>query len=39
MDMQAMIFGQAPDWEDIFRELERLEMRINSLGGKEKRRE
>ena len=37
LDMQAMIFGQAPDWEDIFRELERLEVRINSLGGKEKR--
>ena len=26
-----MIFGHAPDWEDIIRELERLETRINNF--------
>jgi len=35
-DMESMIFGEAPDWDDIVRELERLETRINSLGGGEK---
>lgn len=34
-EMQTMIFGQAPDWEDIVRELERLEKRINSLGAED----
>lgn len=29
-DMQAMIFGKAPDWDDIVRELQQLEKRINS---------
>ena len=28
--METMIFGKAPDWGDIVRELERLETKINS---------
>lgn len=28
-DMRAMIFGKAPDWDDIVRELQQLEKRIN----------
>ena len=31
--METMIFGEAPKWDDIVHELERLEVRINSLGG------
>ena len=30
-EMQTMIFGQAPDREDILRELERLETRRNNF--------
>ena len=35
-DMETMIFGEAPDWNDIVLELQRLETRINSPGGLEK---
>jgi len=38
-DMDTMIFGEAPDWDDIVRGLKALEKRINSLGGDERRRE
>ena len=30
--MRTMIFGEAPDWADIVRELAHLETTINSLG-------
>ncbi len=29
--MESMIFGEAPEWDDIVRELERLETRINRM--------
>lgn len=29
--MESMIFGEAPDWDDIVRELARLETRINGM--------
>ena len=38
-DMGTMIFGEAPEWDDIVRGLKKLEKRINSLGGDERRRE
>jgi hypothetical protein len=38
-EMDTLIFGEAPEWDDIIRELKELEKRINSLGGDEKRRE
>jgi hypothetical protein len=31
--MESMLFGDAPEWGDIVRELVRLETRINNLGG------
>jgi len=38
-DMETMIFGDAPGWDDIVRELKHLETKINSLGNEERRRE
>jgi len=38
-DMDTLIFGEAPEWDDIVRGLKELEKRINSLGGEERRRE
>ncbi len=36
-DMDTMIFGEAPEWDDIVRGLKALERRINTLGGDESR--
>jgi len=38
-DMDTMIFGEAPEWDDIVRGLKELEKRINTLGGEDRRRE